>query len=528
MPPPSESPLDPRAKEVTPVAVIDIGAASIRMAIAEIDDCAGVRTLDSLSQAVNLGKDTFTGGVIRKATIEDCARVLKSYRRVLEEHQISRPDQIRVVATSAVREAKNRLAFIDRIYIATGFQVEPIDEAEENRVTYLGILPHLQAEPALASARTLVVEVGGGSTETLVVGEGNVLHAHSYRLGSLRIRETLEAYQTPTGKVRDIMQRQIARAVYQIRENVPSGGTVEMIALGGDVRHAASQLVPDWNPSQLAGLPVDDLEAFTNRVLEMSDDAIVSRLHLSFQEADTLGPALLTYVLLARAFELDQVLISNANLRDGLLKEMAAQSAWTEEFANQIIRSAVDLGGRYHFDEPHARHVAQTARTLYLALQDEHQLDKRHEVILYVAALLHEIGLYVSFRSHHKHSMYLIRHGELFGVGRKDLLLIALVARYYRRASPQPTHDGYASLDRDERVAVAKLAAILRIAVALDESRSQRIREVRCKLETNRFALSIPDIEDLSLEQLALRQNGALFEETYGLQVVLRTARGAE
>jgi exopolyphosphatase/guanosine-5'-triphosphate,3'-diphosphate pyrophosphatase len=165
---------------------------------------------------------------------------------------------------------------------------------------------------------------------------------------------------------------------------------------------------------------------------------------------------------------------------------------------------------------------------LFLELQTEHQLGKRHEVILYVAALLHEIGLYVSFRSHHKHSMYLIRHGELFGVGRKDLLLIALVARYYRRASPQPTHDGYASLDRDERVAVAKLAAILRVAVALDESHSQRIRAVSCQREGNHLAISIRNVEDISLEQLALRQNGALFDETYGLRPLLRTTKETE
>ena len=513
------------ASTAKPVAVIDIGAASIRMALAEIDENAGVRTLETLSQAVSLGKDTFTEGVIRKTTIEECARVLRSYRRVLEEYQISRHDQVRVVATSAVREAKNRLAFIDRIYIATGFNVEPIDEAEENRVTYLGILPHLQGEPALATARTLVVEVGGGSTETLFVHNGNVLYAHSYRLGSLRLRETLEAYQTPTGKVRGIMERRIERTVHQIRESVPPNGSVEMIALGGDVRHVVSQLIPDWNPTALARVPVVALEDFTNQVLEMSDDEIVSRYHLSFQDADTLGPALLTYVQLAHAFELEHVLVSNANLRDGLLKEMAVQSAWTEELANQAFRSAIDLGRRYHFDETHARHVADTARQLFLELPDEHQLDQRHEVILYLAALLHEIGLYVSFRSHHKHSMYLIRNSELFGVGGKDLLLTAMIARYYRRASPQPTHEGYARLERNERVSVAKLAAILRVAVALDDSRSQRISNFSCRREDHRLVISIPNIEDLSLEQLALRQNGALFEETYGLQVLLRTTR---
>ena len=152
-------------------------------------------------------------------------------------------------------------------------------------------------------------------------------------------------------------------------------------------------------------------------------------------------------------------------------------------------------------------------------------MPQRNEVLLYIAALLHEVGLFVSNRSHHKHSMYLIRNSELFGLGKKDLLLAALVARYHRRASPQPTHEGYATLERDERVAVSKMAAILRLAVALDESRSQRIHEVICSREDSRLVISVPMVEDLSLEQLSLKQNGSMFEETYGMPVLLRMAK---
>ncbi|MDP6719768.1 MAG: exopolyphosphatase, partial [Pirellulaceae bacterium] len=122
--PDSESLNSASVRTVRPVAVIDIGTSSIRMAIAEIDDHGGVRTLETLSQAVSLGKDTFTEGAIDKDTIEDCVRVLKSYRQVLVEYQIVNADQIRVVATSAVREARNRLAFNDRVYVATGLEVE--------------------------------------------------------------------------------------------------------------------------------------------------------------------------------------------------------------------------------------------------------------------------------------------------------------------------------------------------------------------------------------------------------------------
>src|SRR5688572_3948850 len=521
-----DTPIAAAAAAAKPVAVIDMGTASVRMALAEIQSDGVVRQLETLTQAVNLGKDAFIRGAISKATIEDCVRVLNSYRKILREYQIESPQQIRVVATSAVREATNRLAFVDRVYIATGFQVEPLDEAEVIRITFLGIQPFLVSDPGLAAARAVVTEVGGGSTELLLVKAGEVVYSHTYRLGSLRLRETLEALRAPTLKVRNIMETHIHRTVEEIAEHVSRDGPIELIAMGGDVRFAVRHLQPEWDGRSLARLPLKGLEDFTNKILGQSEDRIVRKYKLSYPEAETLGPALLAYVLLGKELQLTSVLVSNVNLRDGLLTEMAESDAGSKEFSKQIIRSAMDLGRKFGYDESHAAHVAQLCSTLFQQLREEHQLSPRYEVILHVAALLHEIGLFVSNRSYHKHSLYLIRNSELFGLGKKDLLLAALVARYHRRASPQPTHEGYATLDRDERVAVAKMAAILRVADALDESRSQRIHQIQIEREGDQLVILIPLVEDLSLESLALKQTGLLFEETFGMPVLLQMAQG--
>ncbi|MCA9191767.1 MAG: Ppx/GppA family phosphatase [Planctomycetales bacterium] len=512
-----------------PVAVVDIGATSIRMAIAEIDSAGQITPLENLSQAVTLGKDTFTQRRIRKASIEDCVRVLKSYRKLLQEYGIVRSDQMRVVATSAVREAVNRLAFIDRVYIATGMEIEPLDEAEVNRITYMGIQPLLQADPRLASSTAAVVEVGGGSTEVLVVQSGNVLFSHTYRLGSLRLLEMLEKFDAPPTKQRAIMESHILRHIAQIREHIEDiekDGPLEMVAIGGDVRFAANHLLEDWDSNNLAHLPIDKLNEFTRRLFRMSEDEIVQKYGTTFQDAETIAPALLCYVLIARGFEQQQLAICDTNLRDGLLHDMAIRDYWTANFRSQIIRSAISLGRKFDFDEKHARQVATLCRKLFSDLQAEHQLESRMELILYLAALLHGIGLFINAQSNHKHAMYLIRNSELFGLSRKDVLLISLVARYHRRSSPQPQHEGYANLDRSDRVAVAKLAAILRIAIALDESRSQRVTDIQCRIDNKRLVITAKGIEDISLEQLALRQSGTMFEETYGLPVYLRAARG--
>jgi len=283
------------------VAVIDIGATSIRMAIAEISEGGQFRTLESLAQAVSLGKDTFSTGAIDPATTEECVRVLQSYRQKLNEYGITRPDEIHVVATSAVREALNRLTFLKRIFVATGFNVEPFDEAAVNRVTYLGVLPLLASEPRLAEAKTLIVEVGGGSTEVLLVDHGDVAFAHTYRLGSLRLRKTLEAYHAPVGKVRTIMESQITRIVDQVRKHVPADHSLIMIALGGDIRFATAELLPAWDGQALVTVPVDELRKLTEQTVARSVDDLLHKFPLTLADAEALGPAFLTYVRLARA-----------------------------------------------------------------------------------------------------------------------------------------------------------------------------------------------------------------------------------
>lgn len=510
------------ASSPLPAAVIDIGATSVRMAVAELFPGGEVRTLDTLVQPLDLGREAFETRRISRRSTERAAEILQRYQRVLREYGVASPGNVRVVATSAVREAVNRLAFIDRIYVATGLDVEPIDEAEVNRITYMGVTPYLAASQALAAAKSVVVEVGGGSTELLVIRGGNVLHSETYRLGSLRLLQTFDALQATAARRRELLEAQIRRTLTRVAEQVRPDATLQMVSIGGDIRFAAHRLVEGWDGVSLAKLSTDELARFTDEVLPLDEDAIVKRYGATFIEAETLGPALLTYTMLAQHFELPWVHVCETNLRDGLLHDMAAGGSWTAEFRNQIVRSAISLGRKFDFDEPHARAVAELGRRLFDELSDEHRLDSRFEVILYVAALLHEIGLFINVQSNHKHALYLIRNSEIFGLSKSDKLLVGMVARYHRRAVPQPSHDMYRTLDRDDRVAVSKLAAVLRLAIALDDTRSGRIRDIACARERKRLVITVPGVDDVSLEQIAMRQNAGLFQDVYGVPVLLR------
>lgn len=512
----------PAADSPRPVAVIDIGATSVRMAVAEIAGDGSVRKLETLVQPLDLGREAFTSRRLSRRSIERAADILRRYQRVLLEYGIRSPKDVRVVATSAVREAANRLAFIDRVYIATGLEVEVLDEAEVNRITYMGITPYLAACDEVSGGKSVIVEVGGGSTELLVVRGGNVLHSESYRLGSVRLLQILDAARAPADRRRALLETHIRRTLTRLAEQVRADVPLHLVAIGGDIRFAARRLIGDWHESAMARLETERLAAWTSEVLPLDEDAIVKKFGASFTEAETLGPALLTYTMLAEHFRLEHLYVCETNLRDGVLHDIAIAGSWTAEFRNQIVRSAISLGRKFDFDEGHARAVAELSRQLFEQLREDHRLDNRHEVILYVAALLHEIGLFINVQSNHKHALYLIRNSELFGLSRSDKLLVGLVARYHRRAYPQPTHEAYRLLHRDDRVAVAKLASLLRLAIALNDTRGGRIREIQCRRERKRLVITASGVQDVALEQVAMRQNAGLFQEVYGLPVLLR------
>lgn len=519
-------PVQDNQSPARPVAVIDIGATAMRLRIAELQPDGGIRSLDQLQQAVRLGKDTFTLGYIKPSTIEECVDILQSFCRVLKEYGITQPDQIRAVATSAVREARNRDAFLDRLYMATQVNIEAIEGPVENRLTYVAVQDVLEKDPLLKSSGAAIAEVGGGSTDLIFVRDGRVSFSGAYRLGSLRLRETLETYRTPSDRVRTVLEQQIRRSIDQLQRAAPVKQTACLVALSGDARFVASRIEPEWEQHQVCRIALEKFIEVADPLVSAPVEELTRRYHIAHQEAETIGPALLVYEHLARALQVKEILVTRASLRDGLLKEMALRGAWTTEFADQAVYAAKLLGARYNVDESHAQRVADLCRRLFRELQREHALDERYELQLRIAALLHEVGRFISDRSHHKHSMYIVMNSDLFGLSKRDLALIGLVTRYHRRAMPQTYHEEYTALDRESRLIVVKLASLLRIADALDRRRVQPLEKISFSRERDDFVITVNEPADLMLESLALKEKANLFEQVFGMKVLLRSAVG--
>lgn len=514
-------------RETRRVAVIDIGASSVRLQVAEIHPDGRVHKLNGLSQAVSLGRDSFTQGAISKSTMDDCVNVLLKYREAIREYGLDVVRDVRVVATSGLREATNRIVFQDRVSIATGFEIESFDSAELHRLTYLGLFPVTREYPELFRGDTVVCEVGGGNTEFLLLEGIDIRSCRMFRLGALRLRASLEGSGLSRGRMRKLLESRINPAVQQIQHMVShidaerpetERPLANYVAIGGDVRFAAQQLQGRLPEGDVVAIPTRQLVEFTDRILESDPEQIAARHRMVLTDAQSLGPALLIHTTLATRFNSEWVHVVSVNLRDSLIRDMSGIPGLYQPIDVQIVRAATLLGHKFNVDLAHAGHVALLACTLFEQLEHLHQLPFRYRIVIHLAALLHECGLFVNSRSFHKHGMYLIMNSELFGISEADLKLIALVVRYHRRTTPQPSHEHYSELGREDRIAVSKMAAMLRLAKALDAPRNQKVSLVNVLADRKSLKLVATGVEDHSSAQVELRQEGKAFEELFGIR----------
>ena len=506
------------------VAVLDMGASAIRLAIAELAANNRPRIVEEASKGVLLGRDTFSFGAIRSQTIDAAIAAISGFRQIMKDYGA---EQMHAVTTSAVREARNGEMFLDRIQSRTGVAFEVINGAEESRLVFLAVRDALKRHNAFRGARTLLAEVGGGSTSLTLLRRGEPSRSGVYALGSVRLRQQLDLRRHSQEIQTALLRRYVANVIEEIRLEIPLGRISHFIAIGGDVRFAASQILEgDTTEEAVREIPRERFLAFCDEVERLDEDAVIERFRLPAVEAETLMPALLVYRALLSDTAARQVLVSAATLRAGVLLDVTEPSGRVsaEDFEQQVLASADALGQRYRLDRDHGHHVAKLCGRLFDELSEEHGLGERERLLLKVAGLLHDVGMYVSLRAHHKHSQYILAESQIFGLSSEETAIVSNIARYHRRGMPQRSHVPYVALDRQDRLVVNKLAAILRIANALDAEHMQKVRDLRVSRRGSTWVIELEGSGDLTMERLAATARADMFVDTFGRQIVVQAA----
>ena len=505
-------------------AVIHIGANAITMLVGERQGGDGVRTVELLSQPVPLAADVFREWNISQESIERAVEILRDCAEVMKEAGLTGAPK-RVVVANVLLEARNHDTLLNRIDVALGWQAKMLEDGEMTRLIYLGTRRLVYRHRRMAEKNTLVCHIGPGNTRALFFDERDRLDYHSYRLGVERVRAQLEHVRGPLS-ISALMIGQHTRSVLdQLAQEFQSAKVRQIVALGHEIQ-AVAPLIGTARKDSVV-VPVKRLQAMAREVETLGAAHLVNRHQLDFRTADLLLYTLALHAGIAGEFGLKEIVVPATDYEETLLAGLVSPETAVEKFGPEVLQTAINLGRRFQIDLAHAQHVAFLASRLFDELRDLHGLGDHEALILQVAALLHETGHLISARDHHRHSQYIIEHNEVFGLTEDDTLAAALIARYHRGEVPSTEHAEYRNLDRDQRLTVAKLVAMLRVADALDRGRGQRITLGRAVVDGPVLRLYVGRSKDLGAEEGSMREKAAFFTQVFGLEVSLQAVEAS-
>ena len=504
------------------LAAIDIGTNSIKLLVANLEDDGSLEVLSREKAMVRLGSETLRTGKLSKEAIEAGASTVEHLIKLAES---SGAEVVRAVATCAVRESSNSQEFVDAVVRRTGVRVEVISGEEEARLINLG----LRSEFPASQDPLFLIDIGGGSTEIVISDGSRVLLTESLPVGVVRLADRFARSDPPSGRDRKAMKKAIRavarRAVDAVRKKgfqtcVGSSGTIQSLSLV----HEAAILGREPSPTGHRTLTRKGLKR-VNRLLRRTSDKEKLRVPgLDPRRRDIAVPGGILLSWLLKRTGADAIVVGERGLREGLLLDFVARHGEAKLAPNRDMRArSVDrLLRRGNAEVLHAAHVARLALEIFDQTHALHQLTAREREWLQYGALLHDVGCYVGYAKHQRHSYYLITHGDLTGFSAEEIEVIASLARYHKGGRPRDTHDNWRRLDPYLRPVVEKLAGILRIADGLDRSHRQLVTAVSCRTRGRKVELEAGARGDCEPELSAARKKANLFERVFDRSVLLK------
>ena len=498
------------------LGAIDVGSNAIRLLAVEFTDPQNWVELDSQRIPVRLGHSSFMTGRLDDRLAVAALDAMASFRQKFDTLGISR---YRAVATSAVRESENGGELVRRVRDDTGIRLETITGSEEIRLVWLATRNRID----LDSKRWLLADLGGGSLELSLADGDKIRWSVSHQIGTVRLLEDLEDSETTPENFRRLVA-EYAR-VLRLPRAVKRSAVAGVIATGGNADALAAIAGAQPDARGVRHISAKQLRETMRLLGSLSIKERMSRFGLKGDRADVIFPAALVYDRVVRLVDAPELVVPGVGVKEGILldlvDDLTGPAVHATRIEQQLMNAGLALGRRYRFDEAHGQQVARLSLSLFDQLGKMHELGPNDRKILLAAALLHDIGQIISYRRHHKHSMYLILNSELPGLADEDVPLVALVARYHRRAEPSDDHELWNTLKEPDKDRVRKLASILRVADALDREHLQRVERVGAYREKDRLLLDLTGRGDLLLEHWAIKRKAKMFRSTFNLDVML-------
>ena len=511
-------------------AAIDIGSNSCRLAIASVQQHE-LRTLYEDREVTRLGESVFETGEISPEAMVNTIRALKRFHKAVQLHVA---DQVRVVATSATRDARNAEAFKTRVKSATGWDLEIISGLEEGRLIHLGVMTY---EPD-ARGRTLLIDLGGGSCEITVSDGGRIQGMVSLPLGAVRLKqEFLRADPPPKediARLRQFIDRELGRGERKLGKPqvdlvLATSGTAAALAEAsnalpaeGAVEKHPTKFIRGKKAQEAAPLQADaaSVRRLADRLAKMSNAQRAAVPGIGPKRSEIIVGGAQVYAMLLERTGLGGFRYSPLGLRDGVLAQMLAD-ADTRASVHRTMDSerwegVLEVCRRYGVEPSRAEPVRKQAEALFDALQRLHELPPEYRSWLAAAAMMREVGKYMNHQGHHRHTHYIIANSEMFGFSPTQRAIVAAIARYLGKSRPEPMDRTLRTVPLEEHTHVRRAVVLLRLAQALQAERVAGALRVKLMVYPKRVVLQLQSSRGgVELEAWSVRKEAVYFRETF-------------
>lgn len=525
--------LSPNSNVEPILAAIDIGTNSVHMVVVKIQPkLPAFRIVTREKETVRLGDRDRSTGNLKPDIVKKAIGALRRFQDIAQHLGVER---IVAVATSATREAPNGKDFLQQIKSELGLSVNLISGQEEARRIYLGILSGMELHNQLHVA----IDIGGGSTE-LILGDGREPQTlSSTKIGAVRLTSEFvttdpissEEFQYLQAYIRGMLERPVEELQAQLQPGEPlkmvgTSGTIECLA------QIHARQTPGTVPTRLHGykFSLNDLRSIVKKLRKLNYAERLAVPGISERRGEIILAGALILQEAMTLLGIETIEVCERSLREGVIVDWMLKRGLIEDrlhYQSSIRqRNTLLIAQKYGVNLAHAQRVAAFAMNLFDRTGGTlHGWKASERQLLWSAAILHNCGTYVSHSSHHKHSYYLIRNGELLGYTELDIETIAQIARYHRKSAPKKNHDAFNALPKKQQQIVAQLSALLRLATALDRRQIGAIAQIECEYQPSRRELLLklqpvePD-DPCELELWSLDYKKEVFETEYGVKLV--------
>ena len=504
-------------------AAVDIGSNSVRLKVARLRG-RKLQAIHEDREVTRLGEGVFRSNFLSPESMAGTVKVLRRFHRTAQRLGT---DSVRVVATSALRDARNSQAFLEWVRSATGWTVEIISGLEEARLIHLGLVSNLR----LQAASVLMIDLGGGSCELTVSRRGHIRETVSLPLGAVRLTNEFLSHDPPRKgeirRLRSFVAREVARAsgrivAARVRTAIATSGTAAALSA------AASHLIRPARKTPL--VTSGNMRLIAKSISQLSLEARRKIQGIGPRRAEIIVAGALVYQELMERCQLRSFRYSPLGLRDGLLAQMAAEYDRSTRSGRQIESERWDsiqhALHHYHVDPTHALQVRASAMELFSALKSLHHLPPEYREWVSAAAMLYEVGDFVNRNGRHRHAHYIISNSELLGYTPDQRRIIAGIARYLGKSRPTPGDGAMKGLLPLEQEHVAKASMLLRLARAMNLGRSRAVRKARVVMRNGNVRMTLVPSRKVGvdLELWAIERDADYFRELFGRELSVAAA----